>query len=115
MSFNKLKRRVTQVIVGLTAVTMMTGCDTSVTAFNPYDGNNVEPETEVTTKYVPKYNQEAHDTWEKLLNESGYSYNPNKAKRLKKNSDGEYVEKVCVNPYCGCIDCTCSECECDDR
>ena len=40
--------------------------------------------------------------------------NPNK--RLGKDSNGNYVEKKCVNPYCGCVDCQCKpKCECDDR
>ena len=36
---------------------------------------------------------------EERLNKKGYSTDPNK--RLGKDSNGNYVEKKCVNPYCG--------------
>lgn len=51
---------------------------------------------------------------EDFLNKRGITADPNK--RLGKDSNGNYVEKKCVNPYCGCVDCKCKpKCECDDR
>ena len=115
----KFKRVLVSVVALGISVVMFSGCglkkkgeDDSAPVFRP--DPNVEDYVEETT--VNKRLQKAiegNKALEDSLNENGYSMDPNK--RLGKDSNGNYVEKKCVNPYCGCVDCKCKPCECDDR
>ena len=121
----KFKRCMVSVVALGMAAVMFSGCGSSGEKAAPVfreDVNDVdEPVAEKTTlsdreaerqKHLNDA-KEANDAFEKALNKSGHSLNPNK--RLGKDSNGNYVEKKCVNPYCGCVDCKCNPCEYDDR
>ncbi len=71
-----------------------------------------EPAVEGTTvdKDLQRAIENKKNTTE-MLEKAGIS----RTKRLGKDSNGNYVEKKCVNPYCGCVDCKCNPCDCDDR
>ena len=133
MCTGKFKRGLMSVVaLGMSAV-MFCGCGLDSVfehepvdpAFNPNGVNNgnadvgvpSEDAPEATTKSAEQKRLddaiEGQKKIEERLNENGYSLNPNK--RLGKDSNGNYVEKKCVNPYCGCVDCKCKPCECDDR
>lgn len=119
----KFKRCMVSVVALGMAAVMFSGCGDSREKAAPVfreDVNAVdepaksEPAAEKST--VDKDLQRAIDAgkgFEEKLNKGGYSLDPNK--RLGKDSNGNYVEKKCVNPYCGCVDCKCNPCECDDR
>lgn len=119
----KFKRCLVSVVALGMSVVMFSGCglkkkgeDDAAPVFRP-DPYAEEPATEQTTvDSRQKHLQESLDStkaFEKSLNKSGHSLDPNK--RLGKDSNGNYVEKKCVNPYCGCVDCKCNPCNCDDR
>ncbi len=140
----KFKRGLVSVVaLGMSAV-MFCGCGLDSVfehepvdpAFNPNGINNnnadvgvpkeavTEPaksdsvtEAPVEQTTVNKFLERAKETSRKnreALEKDGMTINPNK--RLGKDSNGNYVEKKCVNPYCGCVDCKCKpKCECDDR
>ena len=132
----KFKRGLVSVVaLGMSAV-MFCGCGLDSVfehepvdpAFNPNGVNNnnadvgvpkepAKSEAPVETTTVNKELQrsiEAGKHFEEKLNKNGYSMDPNK--RLGEDSNGNYVEKKCVNPYCGCVDCQCNpKCECADR
>ncbi len=119
MCKGKFKRGLVSVVALGMSVVMFSGCelkrkgeDDSAPVFR--ETPNAEAPVEETTKgeYVPD-NSAALDAYEKALNKGGRSLYDNK--RLGKDSNGNYVEKKCVNPYCGCVDCKCKPCECDDR
>ena len=126
MCKGKFKRSLVSVVALGMSIVMFSGCEkTSEPVFNPNGGNinnssneapaKSEAVVEETTKkpYKPDVNKN-NDLLEKSLNKSGHSLDPNK--RLGKDSNGNYVEKKCVNPYCGCAVCKCTPtCECDDR
>ncbi len=135
MCKGKFKRGLMSVVaLGMSAV-MFCGCGLDSVfehepvdpAFNPNGVNNgnadvgvpsedavEEPKAEETTinKYLERAIENTKRT-EDILNKRGITADPNK--RLGKDSNGNYVEKKCVNPYCGCVDCKCNPCECDDR
>ncbi len=79
----------------------------------PVETTTISKEEAAKQKRLEKA-KEGNRAMEDILNKSGHSMDPNK--RLGKDSNGNYVEKKCVNPYCGCVDCKCKpKCECDDR
>lgn len=139
MCKGKFKRSLVSVVALGMSIVMFSGCgldsvfehEPADPAFNPNGVNNnnadvgvpknnvqepakSEAPVEATTKgggYTPSV--PSAKKLEEKLNKGGYSMDPNK--RLGKDSNGNYVEKKCVNPYCGCVDCKCDPCECDDR
>ena len=126
MCKSKFKRGLVSVVALGMSIVMFSGCEkTSEPVFNPNGGNinnssNEAPaksEAVVETTTVNKYLQEAIENSRKTneaLEKRGITFDPNK--RLGKDSNGNYVEKKCVNPYCGCAVCKCTPtCECDDR
>lgn len=116
----KFKRCLVSVVALGMSVVMFSGCelkkkgeDDSAPVFRP-DPYAEEPAVEETT--VDKELQRSIENNKRnreLLEQDGYTLDPNK--RLGKDSNGNYVEKKCVNPYCGCVDCKCNPCNCDDR
>ncbi len=124
MCKGKFKRSLVSVVALGMSIVMFSGCEkTSEPVFNPNGGNinnssneapaKSEAVVEETTKKPYKPEIPSTKNLEGILNKSGHSLDPNK--RLGKDSNGNYVEKKCVNPYCGCVDCKCDPCECDDR
>ena len=119
----KFKRCLVSIIALGMSVVMFSGCglkkkgeDDSAPVFRPDPNSDYYDEPAVERTTVDEFLErakEGNNALEKSLNKSGNSLNPNK--RLGKDSNGNYVEKKCVNPYCGCIDCKCNPCECDDR
>ena len=127
MCKSKFKRGLMSVIALGMSVVMFCGCDVkkkgeenAEPVFRP-DPNVEEPakseagsefpvETTTVNKYLERAKESKKSTTE-MLEKAGIS----KDKRLGKDSNGNYVEKKCVNPYCGCVDCKCKPCECDDR
>ncbi len=123
MCKGKFKRSLVSVVALGMSIVMFSGCEkTSEPVFNPNGGNinnssNEAPaKSEAVVETTTKIRDEAIEAgrnFENSLNKGGYSTDPNK--RLGKDSNGNYVEKKCVNPYCGCVDCKCKPCDCDDR
>ena len=118
MCKGKFKRGLVSVVALGMSVVMFSGCelkrkgeDDSAPVFR--ETPNAEAPVEETTRdrYVPEV--PSTKKLEEKLNKGGYSMDPNK--RLGKDSNGNYVEKKCVNPYCGCAVCKCKPCDCDDR
>ena len=124
MCKGKFKRGLVSVVALGMSVVMFSGCelkrkgeDKAEPVFRPDPNAVEEPAAEETTLSASQRRLEKakdiNNRLEKELNKNGYSTDPNK--RLGKDSNGNYVEKKCVNPYCGCVDCKCKPCECDDR
>ena len=121
----KFKRGLVSVVALGMSVVMFCGCDVkkkgeddAEPVFRP-DPNAVEEpaksEAPVEQTTIDRDLQDSINS-SKLTNDILEKRGISRNKRLGKDSNGNYVEKKCVNPNCGCVDCKCKpKCECDDR